>query len=143
MAFHITIALPEFSLPTKQARLVLPVQVPMKDAIQNISRAVLLAEAFRTGDLQLLAQAMTDTLHQPYRLPLIPGAREALAAAKDAGAAAALSGAGPAVIAFSADRAAGLGEAMQRCFESAGLRTRLFELDATRQGAQIKIGRSS
>ena len=66
------------------------------------ARAVLITEAFRTGDLDLLGQAMSDALHQPYRLPLIPGASEAMKAAKEAGAAAvALSGAGPSLIAFS------------------------------------------
>jgi homoserine kinase len=141
--FHITIALPEFSLPTRQARAVLPHQVPIKDAVQNISRAVMLTEAFRTGDLDLLGQAMTDALHQPYRLPLIPGAREAMAAAKQAGAAAAaLSGAGPSLIAFSAFHSAGIGEAMKQVFESSGLRTRIFELNATRQGAQTDIDKS-
>lgn len=144
MPFHITIALPEFHLPTKQARAVLPGQVPMKDAIQNIGRVVMLAEAFQSGDLDLLGQAMVDTLHQPYRLPLIPGAREAMAAARGAGAAAvALSGAGPGLIAFSAFRSRGIGEAMKLVFESAGLRTRIFELDASRQGAQTAVDKSS
>ena len=63
-----------------------PITSPLKDAVHNISRAVMVAEAFRNGDLDLLGKAMTDTLHQPYRLPLIPGGREAMDAAKEAGA---------------------------------------------------------
>ncbi len=143
-SFHITVVLPEFNLSTKRARAVLPDKVSIKDAVQNISRAVILTEAFRTGDLDLLSQAMSDELHQPYRLPLIPGAREAMEAAKQAGAAAvALSGAGPGLIAFSAIRDAVIGEAMKEKFESAGLTTRIFELDVTHQGAQIEIDESS
>jgi homoserine kinase len=141
--FHITVVLPEFNLSTKQARAVLPNKVSIKDAVQNISRAVLLTEAFRTGDLNLLSQAMSDALHQPYRLPLIPGAHEAMEAAKQAGAAAvALSGAGPGLIAFSAIRNPGIGAAMKQTFESAGLMTRIFELEVTQQGAQIDIDES-
>ena len=99
---HITIVLPDFHLPTKEARAALPRKVSMKDATYNISRAVLVTEAFRTGDLSLLGEAMTDKLHQPYRLKLIPGAMSAMDAAKEAGAAAvAFSGAGPSLIAFS------------------------------------------
>jgi len=141
---HLTVVLPEFNLSTRQARAVLPDQVPMKDAVQNISRAVLLTEAFRTGNLALLGRAMSDRLHQPYRVPLIPGAQEAMDAAKQAGAAAvALSGAGPSLIAFSANRNASIGAAMTRVFESVGLMTRIFELEVTQKGAQIDIDMSS
>ena len=72
---HVTVVLPDFDFPTKQARAILPKQVDRKDAIYNISRAVLVTEALRTGDLDLLGKAMSDALHQPYRIPLIPGAQ--------------------------------------------------------------------
>lgn len=111
---HITIALPNFYLPTKQARAALPKKVSMKNAIHNISRTALVIEAFRNGDLGLLGKVMSDKLHQPYRLKLIPGAASAMEAAKEAGASAvALSGAGPSVIAFSTGEA-GVGESMKR-----------------------------
>jgi homoserine kinase len=136
---HITVVLPNFNFPTQQARAALPEQVPMQDAVQGISRAVLVTEAFRAGDLDLLGQAMQDTLHQPYRLPLIPGGREAMDAAKRAGAAAvALSGAGPSLIAFAAEREDGIGEAMKRVFESFGLSARVFELGVGEEGAKVE-----
>jgi homoserine kinase len=139
-AIHITIALPNFELPTKEARAVLPTQVSMKDAVHNLSRAVLVTEAFRNGDMDLLGKAMTDTLHQPYRLPLIPGAQSAMEAAKEAGAdAVALSGAGPSLIAFSSKAEAAIGESMQRAFESAGLSARVFNLQVSPQGASVSI----
>ncbi len=136
----VTITLPDFNFPTKQARAALPKHVSMKDAVHNISRAVLVIEAFRNGDLDLLGKVMDDVLHQPYRLPLIPGAREAMDAAKKAGAsAAALSGAGPSLIAFSAKQDANIGEAMKRAFESVGLSARVFELGISEEGAKIEI----
>ncbi|SRR5581483_7365529 len=137
-SLHVTIVVPDFHFPTKQARAVLPKHVPMKDAIHNISRAVLVTEALHDGDLDLLAKVMDDTLHQPYRLPLIPGAREAMDAAKQAGAAAALSGAGPSLIAFASKRDSGIGSAMKREFESAGLSTRVFELGVSEEGAKVE-----
>jgi homoserine kinase len=137
---HITIVLPDFHLPTKQARAALPQQVSRKDAVHNISRAVLVTEAFRNGDMDLLGKAMTDTLHQPYRLSLIPGAQEALDAAKRAGASAvALSGAGPSLIAFSAKRDPAIGETMTRAFEGAGLSARTFPLRMSNHGAEAQI----
>jgi len=112
----------------------------MKDAVHNISRAVLVTEAFRNGDLDLLGKAMTDTLHQPYRLKLIPGAEAAMSAAQEAGASAvALSGAGPSLIAFASKAEAGIGESMKRAFEQAGLAARIFNLGVSGHGAEIQI----
>ena len=140
MPLHVTFVLPDFHLPTKEARAALPEKVSMKDAVHNISRAVLVTEAFRNGDLELLGKVMTDTLHQPYRLKLIPGAEAAMSAAKEAGAdAVALSGAGPSLIAFSSKAEAGIGEAMKRAFEQAGLQARIFNLGVSSHGAKIQI----
>ena len=137
---HVTIVLPDFDFPTKQARAILPKQVERKDAIYNISRAVLVTEALRTGDLDLLGKAMTDALHQPYRIPLIPGAKAAMEAAHHAGASAvALSGAGPSLIAFSSKQEPAVGLAMKRAFESAGLTARIFELGTSYEGAEVSI----
>jgi homoserine kinase len=137
---QVTVVLPDFRLSTKQARLALPEQVSLKDAVHNLSRTALITQAFRDGDLDLLGKAMSDTLHQPYRLALIPGARQAMDAAKEAGAAAvALSGAGPSLIAFSAERDPAIGEAMQRAFGQAGLQARIFPLKMSNHGAEVHI----
>jgi homoserine kinase len=137
---HITVVLPDFDFPTKQARAILPKQIERKDAIYNISRAVIVTEAFRTGDLEILGEAMTDKLHQPYRLPLIPGAQAAMDAMKKAGAAAvALSGAGPSLIAFSSKKETAIGEAAKRAFAKAKLDSRVFKLKISRKGAEVHI----
>jgi homoserine kinase len=135
---HVTVVLPDFDFPTRQARAILPKQIERRDAIYNISRAVIVTEAFRLGDLDMLGEAMTDRLHQPYRIPLIPGAQAAMDAMKRAGASAvALSGAGPSLIAFSSKRERAIGEAGKRAFAESGLDSRVFELRISRKGAQI------
>jgi homoserine kinase len=137
---HITVVLPDVHISTQQARAALPDQVAMKDAVHNISRTVLVMEAFRSGDFDLLGQAMTDTLHQPYRLQLIPGAQEAMDAARKAGAAAvALSGAGPSLIAFSSNADEKIGETMQSAFQSAGCSARVFVLNVCQEGASAVV----
>ena len=135
---HITVVFPDFDFPTKRARALLPKQIDRKDAIYNISRAVIVTEAFRQGDLDMLQEAMTDRLHQPYRIPLIPGAQAAMDAMKQAGASAvALSGAGPSLIAFSTQRETAIGKAGQQAFAEAGLASRVFKLKINRRGAQV------
>lgn len=137
---HITVVLPDFDFPTKQARAILPKQIERRDAIYNISRAVIVTEAFRVGDLDMLGEAMTDKLHQPYRLPLIPGAQAAMDSMKEAGASAvALSGAGPSLIAFSSKRETAIGEAAKRAFAESGLEARVYKLKISRKGAEVHI----
>lgn len=135
---YITVVFPDFDFPTGQARALLPEQVERRDAIYNISRAVIVTEAFRLGDLNMLSEAMDDRLHQPYRIPLIPGAQAAMEAMKRAGAAAvALSGAGPSLIAFSSKREAAIGEAGKQAFAQAGLHSRVLQLRISRKGAEV------
>lgn len=95
------VAIPNFHLATEKARHALPAQLNMSDAVFNIGRSSLLVAALASGQLQLIQHAMQDRLHQPYRAALIPGMTEILEAAVSKGAlGAALSGAGPTLIAF-------------------------------------------
>ena len=97
-----------------------------------------LVAALAAGDHQALAAAMDDRVHQPYRLPLIPGADRAMAAARDAGAVGVvISGAGPSLLAL-CDRDADLvAEAMQRAWASKGIRTTRYLLEMDVRGARV------
>jgi homoserine kinase len=94
-------AVPDFELSTAYARAVLPEHVNRADAVFNCSRTALLVYALHQQRYDLLAAAMDDRLHQPYRAPLIPGMAEAIAAGYAAHAfGVALSGAGPTLLAL-------------------------------------------
>ena len=95
--------IPDAPALTYEARGLLPARVPMSDAAANVGRAAMLAFALREGRGDLLREAMSDRLHQPYRARIFPHLEPAIAAALDAGAVgAALSGAGPTILAFAA-----------------------------------------
>jgi homoserine kinase len=86
---------------TEDMRNALPGRVPHPDATAQAGRAALLATSILTSDAALLRTAMDDRLHQPYRLPLLPGAARLIDLAYELGAAGAcLSGAGPSVLAI-------------------------------------------
>ena len=86
---------------TEDMRAALPGRVPLPDAANQAARAALLATAVLTSDASLLRRAMDDRLHQPYRLPLLPGSARLIETAYQIGAAGAcLSGAGPSVLAI-------------------------------------------
>lgn len=99
---HFTALIPEFQLSTKIARSVLPDSLTREDAIFNISRSAFLIKAMESGDTALLATALRDRIHQPYRLGLIEGyegiKRIALGLGCDA---ICISGAGPALLCIS------------------------------------------
>lgn len=136
--FSMVAVIPEFNLSTKAARKVLPETVPFADAVFNVSRTALLIGALCTGELNLLLHALEDRLHQPYREELIPGMAQVLAAARQAGAlGAALSGAGPCLLAFTAGNSSQIGEAMVKAFQLHKIRARYQHLQIDTQGAAI------
>ncbi len=132
----VVVVLPDFHLPTRAARAALPAKISLPDAVFNASRTPLLIRALATADYAKLALAMRDKLHQPYRLPLVPGLADAFAAARAAGAAAvALSGAGPSLIAFAPSRHEEIGEAVTAVFAQHQLASRAWVLAVDRAGS--------
>lgn len=120
---RIALLVPDFELETAKARAVLPKQVPMGDAVFNLSRSALLIAALTTGNLSLLREAMSDRLHQPYRQILMPWLPKVFSAALEAGALGVhLSGAGPTVAAWCSDDAMGqiVAKAMWQTLNEAG-----------------------
>jgi homoserine kinase len=131
------VAIPDFALPTKLAREVLPQSVSVQDAVFNISRAALLVASFIKGDFGMLSTAMEDRLHQPYRANLVPGMKKVFAAARLAGAkGVALSGAGPTLIAFCDRNAGPVAKVMKDTFWEGGIQSRVLELEPNPVGAR-------
>lgn len=134
----VAVCVPDFHYVTTEARAALPPAISREDAVGNISRALLLVEALRTGDSGLMEVTAGERLHEPYRLPAIPGASAARQAALEAGASVVvLSGAGPGLLAFAPEGHDAIGAAMVRAFASAGLRARHWTLAAAGPGLQF------
>lgn len=101
VSLGIALFVPDAPLRTIEARAVLPKEVSVRDAVYNLSRSSYLVTALAWGRSELIAPAMRDRVHQPYRTQLIPALDPVISAALEAGACgAALSGGGPAVIAL-------------------------------------------
>jgi len=100
-SWPLLVAVPPESLSTERAREVLPAQYSRADAVANVQNSMLLLAALALGRGDLMASAVADRLHQPYReplCPLLPALRTL--AAEDGVLGAALSGAGPSVMVF-------------------------------------------
>ncbi|MHB0884951.1 MAG: homoserine kinase [Bacillota bacterium] len=99
--FTAVVAVPDFEFSTHVARGLLPAQVTMGDAVFNLGRAATLVAGLLNGDARAVRLGMEDRLHQPYRAKALPFLNDVIAAAARAGAVgAALSGAGPSVLAL-------------------------------------------
>jgi homoserine kinase len=95
------VAIPDESLPTEEAREVLPEEYSRADVVANIQNSMLLLAALFQGEHKLLASALQDRIHEPYRArlcPLLPALREF--PTRDGVLGAVLSGAGPSVLMF-------------------------------------------
>ena len=108
-------AIPNFELSTHLARAVLPKEVTFVDAVYNASHVAVLVGALGRGDRELIAMALRDRLHQPYRESLIPEYGKVKAAAEQCGAIAfCISGAGPTLLALT-DEASFAAQFAEKC----------------------------
>ncbi len=98
--YGIGIVVPDFVLPTVEARAVLPDCYTRADAVFNVQRSALLIAALATGTTSAFPTALQDRFHQPYRTALIPGLDEILRLRAPGLLGSALSGAGPSVLVF-------------------------------------------
>ncbi len=102
----VVLAIPEYSLPTATARAVLPREMPYRTAVLASARGNALVAALLLGDWTRAGELMRgDLFHEPHRAGLVPGLaalRDLVYEAVSKGGAygAALSGAGPTLIAF-------------------------------------------
>jgi homoserine kinase len=134
------VASPEMELATKASRAVLPATVPFFDAAKSINSAAYVVAAFATGNVDALRHAAGDFMHEPYRLPLIPGARAAIDAGCAAGAVTGwLSGSGSSVLCVArAERAAEVEAAMRAGFAAAGVASTVRVLAADNRGLVVE-----
>lgn len=144
---RVVAGIPDFQLPTRVARQALPPTVNFEDAVFNVGRVSLLIAALTQNRLDLLAVAMEDRLHHPYRSRLVPGMEAAFVLARQAGAlGVALSGAGPTVLAFVPpdDDGRSVAEAIKEAFAGSGVACRLLFLEPAPKGAQaVPVAASS
>ena len=129
---------PDKEVRTADARAVLPQTIDYHAAVFNVAHVAFLVGAFIGKRYDLLRTGLQDKLHMPYRLPLIPGGAEALAAAEKAGAVGAtVSGSGSTLIAFAVKGEEQIAQAMKDVFKSVGLASVHHILKACNDGVQI------
>lgn len=131
---------PQFPMPTAEARKVLPQQISRSDAIYNLGRVALLVAAFAKGHYELLDIATRDRLHQPYREALFPGMPTLFAAAREAGALGVfLSGAGSTILALCRENAATVAQAMSEVAQKLSIAGQAMVVPLASSGAEATV----
>ena len=130
------LVVPAKAVRTAKARAALPPEVPMGEAVFNVSRASLLVLGLARGDLDLVARGLEDRLHQPRRASLYPRSMELVERARSLGAlGATISGAGPTVLVWvRSDAALDVEARLER--EAAGW-ARVLRLPFAAAGAEV------
>lgn len=133
---------PHMFLATQQARGILTRLVDLSDVVwQTANLAGFLAGCY-TNDLALIREAFEDVMIEPQRAKLIPGFPAAKRAALAAGAlGCSISGAGPAVFAWSEEsQAEAVREAMRAAFRAEGVDCDHWIAPIGGDGARIVAG---
>jgi homoserine kinase len=93
------LAIPDHEVPTSEARVAMPAEVPLEEAVHNVGHAALLVLGLAKDDFSLIGRGLHDRVHQPRRRSLYPRSMELVDRAEELGAVGAtISGAGPTVL---------------------------------------------
>ncbi|HET6266615.1 MAG TPA: homoserine kinase [Acidobacteriota bacterium] len=77
-SLRVLLLIPELEISTEQARQLLPQLYPQQVVVANLQRLAFFMGCLQDGDFHGLRESVADQVHQPYRAPLIPFARDLL-----------------------------------------------------------------
>jgi len=133
---HFVLLIPNFEIPTEQARQLLPSRVDRLHAVENCQNACAITAAFASREYENLRGAFTDRLHQPFRRKLIPFLGDVIRAAESADALGAfLSGSGSTICAITLRSPEKVSRAMLAAADSPGACTIITAAD--NRGARL------
>ncbi len=135
--FAIAVVVPDFLLPTVEARRVLPKTYSRADVIFNIQRSALLITALATGVADAFPTALEDRLHQPYRAALVPGLDEIIGLRMKGLLGCTLSGAGPSILVFYERGYEHVCQSVQHVFTAHGKDSEIILTDLALRGYEL------
>lgn len=138
--FYCAVIHPRIVVSTKEAREILPKQVPLHSAITQWGNVGGLVAGLFTSDIELVGRSMKDVIAEPHRKQFIPGFDELREKVLAAGALAMnISGSGPSVFALCnhRDKADAAGKIMGEHFSSRGIDNEVYVVKVSNKGAKL------
>ena len=129
---------PNFSSETNASRKKIPQNIPLNNAVNNMSRVALLIDSISSGDYTFLNDATQDYIHQNIRLESFPKIKYLMASAMEAGALGAiLSGSGPTLMVFSEGKEFTIDYELKEAARKHNLDGKVTLTKASNEGIQI------
>ena len=138
--FFYAVVHPDIVVSTKEAREVLPREVPLHDAVTQWGNVGGLVAGFALGDVALIGRSMHDVVAEPYRKGFIPGydvLKEGVLA--EGALAMNIAGSGPSIFALAADEAVAqrVAQRMRAHFARPGIGCKIYAGRVSNCGARI------
>lgn len=135
--FGIAVVVPDFVLPTAEARRVLPASYSRADTVFNVQRSALLIAALAMGETSAFPAALEDRMHQPYRACLVPGLEEMTQLRVPGLLGCALSGAGPSIVVFYERGYEAVCEKIREIFQTKGHASEVLHANIAEHGYEL------
>lgn len=136
--YGIAVVVPDYQLPTSEARAVLPDTYSRQDTIFNVQRSALLIAALATGTTSAFPAALEDRLHQPYRGRLIPGLDEITRLRAPGLLGCVLSGAGPSILVLYERGYEQVCDLVRQIFTLHGCKSEVLAAQVSERGYELK-----
>ena len=136
-SIRLVVVTPNITVPTHEARQVLPKSYDRADVLHTLQRTALLAATCFSGRFDLFPALFDDRLHQPYRRKLVPGMEQCLELRRPGLLGVAISGSGSSVIAFTAKDETRTAEELQKIFTEEDVQTEVLYTAADNNGAGV------
>ncbi|HEY1524692.1 MAG TPA: homoserine kinase [Candidatus Angelobacter sp.] len=136
-SIRLVVIIPSITVPTHEARAVLPKSYDRADVLHTLQRTSVLAATCFSGNFELFPELFHDKLHQPYRQKLVPGMERCLGLRRPGLLGVAISGSGSSVIAFTTSDELRIAEELQKIFAGEGVQTEALFTSADNNGAGV------
>jgi len=138
--FYCSVVHPHIVVTTKQAREILPREIPIGNAVRQWGNVGGLIAGLYSGNIGLIGRSMQDVVAEPYRKNFIPGFDELRSKILESGALAMnISGSGPSTFALCdhRDKAEKAGLIMQEHFDALNIGCEVYVVKVSNKGAKL------
>jgi homoserine kinase len=135
-----TVIFPHLTVLTKDAREILPKEIPLRDSLRQTANLGGLIIGLHNSDYGLISRSLKDYIAEPYRSKLIPGFDLMKQAIMDnGGLGGSISGSGPSVFALSTslEIAEKIGAAMKQIMTNQNIDSNVFVSKINTQGPSV------
>lgn len=137
---YATVIFPHLTVLTKDARDILPREIPLSHSLRQSANLGGLIVGLQTSDYGLISRSLQDYIAEPYRSRFIPGfdlLKKAIA--DNGGLGGSISGSGPSVFALSRsrDKAEAVGRAMKAVMDAQGIGAEVYVSPINTEGPRV------